>query len=195
MEVNFYGYIRVMQSFLPMLRESASRPGARRGRLAFFGTGGGPCSPCPSNLSAYMASKFAIEVVYQSTRLELQPTDQPVDCCMVNTGFIKPTNLMAGGIELTKRMWEECEREQGDDRAKREYVDLLDTFIRYSEDQPGTHVSVVAETAVRLMADFRPLSSYKVGPDSKAAPFCGMLPTGVREFVVKKSMFSKTGSV
>jgi len=33
----------------------------------------------------------------------------------------------------------------------------------------------------------------QVGFDSKAAPFCGMLPTGVRETVVKFSMYKRIG--
>ena len=48
---------------------------------------------------------------------------------------------------------------------------------------------------LELMEANRPLSSYKVGPDSKAAPFVGMMPTGVREFIVKYSMFGEVGTV
>lgn len=195
MEVNYFGYVRVAQAFLPLLIESSEKTGSRRGRLVFFGTGGGPCSPCPPLLSAYMSSKFAVEAFCSCTRLEMQLTKKRVDLCMVNPGFIKPTNLMAGGLKMMERMWAECEKINGDGRARQEYGDLLDQFVRYSENEKGTHVSVVAETVERLMADPRPLTSYKVGDDSKAAPFVGMLPAGVREFIVKKSMFGETGAV
>ena len=46
---------------------------------------------------------------------------------------------------------------------------------------------------LEIMTVGRPWSSYKVGPDSKAAPFCGILPTGVRETVVKFSMYKRIG--
>lgn len=38
-----------------------------------------------------------------------------------------------------------------------------------------------------LSAD--PLTSYKVGPDSKSSPFVGMLPPFIREWIVAKAMF------
>ena len=212
-DINCLGYVRVMQAAMPLLRasaeaggtaagrkdgkdeEDAAVPPRRRGRVAFLGTGGGACSPLPPLLSAYMASKFAVEAVCGCLRLEMQLTHRPIDVCMVNPGFVKPTNLMAGGLELTRRMWEECEKLQGDNRARDEYGSLLEAFVRYSEAQPGTHVSRVADAVLELMEANRPLSSYKVGPDSKAAPFVGMMPTGVREFIVKYSMFGEVGTV
>ena len=100
----------------------------------------------------------------------------------------------------------------------RRYGAMLDTFIQYSHNEPGTHVSKVAEAMVEIMAAGRPQSSYKaraahaacshcstvhsvhtslfscqVGDDSKGAPFCGLLPTGVRETVVKWSMYKNLG--
>jgi hypothetical protein len=78
-------------------------------------------------------------------------------------------------------------------QARDEYGALLDTFIAYSHNEPGTHVSEVAKTMQTIMEVGRPFSSYKVGPDSKAAPFCGMLPTGIRETVVKFSMYKEIG--
>eukprot|EP00936_MAST-01D_sp_MAST-1D-sp1_P001427 g1427.t1 len=194
-EVNAFGYIRVAQAFLPMLKDSANRKGARRGRLVFFGTGGGVCSPAPPLLSAYMASKFAVEAYCSCLRLELQLAKQPVDCCMVNPGFIKPTGLMAGGLRLAEAMWAACEKRLGDGRARDQYEKFYKKFVQFSEEQPGTHVSVVADVMERVMAASRPLTSYKVGPDSVAAPFVGMLPTGVREFIVKKNMMGETGAV
>jgi hypothetical protein len=46
-----------------------------------------------------------------------------------------------------------------------------------------------------VLAAGRPYSSYKVGPDSKAAPIVGSLPVTVSEWVIKKSMFGKLGAV
>ena len=189
--MNFFGYVRVAQAFLPLLRDSADNPTARRGRLVFFGTGGGVCSPVPALLSAYMASKFAVEAYCHSLRSELQLTGRRIDVLMVNPGFIKPTGLVAGGLALHESMWAKCAQATGDDRAKIEYGALLEQFVKFSEEQPGTHVSVVADVMEEVMAAPRPRTSYKVGPDSVAAPFVGMLPTGLREFIIKGSMYAQ----
>lgn len=40
-----------------------------------------------------------------------------------------------------------------------------------------------------ILATPRPDLSYKVGPDSKASPFVGMLPAKLREFIVRGAMY------
>lgn len=72
---------------------------------------------------------------------------------------------------------------------------MLEKFIKYSAEQPGTHVSEVAKTMSVVLTAGRPFSSYKVGPDSKAAPIVGSLPVTVSEWIIKKSMFGTLGSV
>ena len=49
MEVNFFGNVRMVQSFLPLLQSRENTTSSVR-RMIFTGTGGGPCSPCPSLL-------------------------------------------------------------------------------------------------------------------------------------------------
>ena len=173
---------------MPTLKATVTKPGARRGRVVFIGTGGGVMSPSPPLLFAYMASKWSIEAFCQTLRMEMQLRELPIDACVLNPGFVKPTNLIGGGLPLTDRMWAACVPE-----AKAEYGALLDKFVAYSHKEQGTHVSVVADTMLAIMKAGRPQSSYKVGPDSKAAPFCGILPTGVREAVVKFSMYKELG--
>jgi len=84
MDVNFFGYIRVVQAFMPLVKAATSVPGVRRGRVVFIGTGGGILSPGPPLLTAYMASKWAIEAFCRSMRVEMQLRELPIDCCMVN---------------------------------------------------------------------------------------------------------------
>ena len=52
----------------------------------------------------------------------------------------------------------------------------------------------VANTMATIMAAHRPNATYKVGPDSAAAPIVGLLPTAIREFIVKFSMYKEVGS-
>lgn len=113
MDVNFFGYVRVTQQLMPLVREATSKPGARRGRCVYIGTGGGILSPGPPLLTAYMASKWAIEAFCRAIRVEMQLRELPIDCCMVNPGFVKPTMLMSEGLKLNARMWEACAKKLG----------------------------------------------------------------------------------
>lgn len=75
MEVNFFGTVEVIQSFLPMLRAS-------RGRIfnfsSVFGFMGFPLT------SLYCASKFAVEGLTESLRTELSPYG--VQICLIEPG-------------------------------------------------------------------------------------------------------------
>lgn len=88
---------------------------------------------------------------------------------------------MEKGIELTNKMWKICEEAQGNTVAKDEYGELANHFTKYSSMQPGTHVSEISKAAEHALLSKVPRTSYKVGIDSKAAPFVGMMPTGMRE--------------
>lgn len=189
MDVNFTGNIRMTQHFLPLLKEAVAVDDLNRGRLIFTGTGGGPCSPCPPLLSAYMSSKFAGEAFCQCLRQELFMTDTPIDVSVINPGFVKPTQLMAEGKVLTDRMWKACEDQLGNTAAKDAYGPMMDHFIHYSALQPGTHVTEVCKAAEHALTAKWPRSSYKVGIDSKLAPIVGMLPTGARELIARHGIY------
>ncbi len=198
MDVNFFGYVRTTQAFLPLIKKTVSNKRARRGRIIYTGTGGGVCSPCPPLLSAYMSSKFAVSAFCQSFRLEMRMKRIRIDCCEIHPGFIKPTQLMAEGLRRSNKMWEDCKRKFKSDVAKKEYGDILDHFIKYSEAQPGTHVSKVVEACEKALRAWRPTTSYKVGIDSWLAPFPGMLPTGAREYIANNGIYgflSPIGSI
>jgi len=177
LQVNFLGFVRVVQNFMPILKKRSMTPA----RIIFTGTGGGPCTPCPPLLTAYMSSKFATEGFCHSLRAEMYMTETNIECCMINPGFVKPTMLMEKGVELTNKMWKICEEKQGSTMAKDEYGELMNHFVKYSALQPGTHVSEVSKAAEHALLSNVPRTSYKVGIDSKLAPIVGMMPTGMRE--------------
>jgi NAD(P)-dependent dehydrogenase (short-subunit alcohol dehydrogenase family) len=155
--------------------------------VVFVGTGGGVPSPSPPLLSAYMASKWGVEAFCQSLRLEMRLTKKPVDVCMINPGFIKPTMLMAAGKELMKKTIDAMPKV-----AMEEYGHLVDAFLKFSEEQPGTHPREVGFAMEEALGAHRPALRYKVGMDSKASPIVGLLPTIVREKLLAKSMFSES---
>ena len=50
MDVNFFGYVRVVQAMMPHVRAGVKAVG-RRGRMVFTGTGGGVLTPVPPLLT------------------------------------------------------------------------------------------------------------------------------------------------
>lgn len=185
LDVNFLGYVRVFQKFSGLLRLSAAARGGRRSRVVFVGTGGGVPSPSPALISAYMASKWAVEAFVQSLRMEMRLTKQRVDALMVNPGFVKPTSLMANGQILIERMWSKT---PDPGKAKAEYAHLLGAFQTFSEKQVGTHPIEVAKAIESSLRARSPRLRYKVGTDSKMAPFVGLLPTSVREWMLEQML-------
>ena len=127
-DVNFVGTIRVVQAFLPLLKKSAKSSSAYDSRIVLTGTGGGSCSPCPPLLTAYMASKFALEAYAQSLKQELFMTGANIGVSVINPGFVKPTMLMSEGAKLSAKMWDTCEAKLGSAVAKDEYGAMLDHF-------------------------------------------------------------------
>jgi NAD(P)-dependent dehydrogenase (short-subunit alcohol dehydrogenase family) len=177
--VNFLGTVRVVQACLGMLRE-ATTPA----RIVLTGTGGGPCTPCPPLLTAYMSSKYALEAYGQALRAELYMIGSTIELSVINPGFVKPTMLMEHGAALTETLWKACP-----EIAKKEFGPLLDHFIHYSALQPGTHISRVCVAAEHALSAPVPRSSYKVGIDSKLAPIVGMMPTGMRETIARHGIY------
>ena len=145
-DINFLGYVRVVQAMLPHLKAAAAKPGARRGRIVCIGTGGGRFSPSPPMISAYMASKWSVEAYVHTLRFELQLQKLPIDACMLNPGVIKPTQLAGVGLGLAEKMWAACVP-----AAKAEYGALLTKLIAHQASEPGTHVSAVSEQMLEII--------------------------------------------
>eukprot|EP00539_Tryblionella_compressa_P006442 CAMPEP_0178769454 /NCGR_PEP_ID=MMETSP0744-20121128/20839_1 /TAXON_ID=913974 /ORGANISM="Nitzschia punctata, Strain CCMP561" /LENGTH=354 /DNA_ID=CAMNT_0020425709 /DNA_START=168 /DNA_END=1232 /DNA_ORIENTATION=- len=189
-DVNFLGSVRVVQAFLPLLKNAAKNSTMTcPTRIVLTGTGGGPCSPCPPLLTAYMSSKFALEAYSQALRQELYMTKANIEVCVINPGFVKPTMLMAEGLKLTQAMWKACETNLGSSVAQDEYGKMMEHFLEYSSLQPGTHVSKIVEAAEHALTSPVPRTSYKVGIDSKLAPIVGMMPTGMREWIARNGIY------
>lgn len=155
-EVNFFGYVRVAQAFLPLVKAGVKLVG-RRGRLVFVGTGGGIPGPSPPILGAYMSSKHAVEAFQQSLRQELRMRGYAIDCCMINPGVIKPTGLKANGKANIERSWAMMPP-----NARAEYEPMTDSLLNFYDRETGTHVSKVADAMEQAMRAGRPPMRYKV---------------------------------
>ncbi len=83
-EVNFFGQIAVTQAALPLLRRHVTSRGKGAARLMLMSSIAGKVGQ--PILGAYTASKFALESLGDSLRLELQR--QGVQVCLVEPGAI-----------------------------------------------------------------------------------------------------------
>lgn len=181
-EVNYFGYVYVAQAFLPLVKEYTSRPGARRGRFCFVSSGPLPGPGVPF-ITSYLGAKWAGDALCQGLRVELKLRQLPIDCCMLSPGVVKPTRLAEEGQVLLERSFEAMPA-----AARDEYYDMIDAFRRFQLEEPGTHVSQVGKQMERIMQHGRPYMRYYVGPDAVASTVVGVLPTGLREFLLRNTL-------
>eukprot|EP00035_Acanthoeca_spectabilis_P023141 m.447932 g.447932 ORF g.447932 m.447932 type:complete len:386 (+) comp19581_c0_seq1:59-1216(+) len=184
-DVNYFGYVEVTQTFLPLLKASQSVPGARRSRVICVGTGGGVMTPAPALLSAYMGSKWAVEAYVQCFRMEMLLQKLRIDGAMISPGFIKPTNIVEAGKAFIEKMWR-----LAPPNAREEYEEWVCRFQNYNAAQTGDSPQFIAEAMEEAMLAGRPELGYKVGFESQASPYAGSLPTFIREKLVSFAMFN-----
>ena len=60
---------------------------------------------------------------------------------------------------------------------------------------PGTHVSVVGQQMERIMNDGKPHLRYFVGIDAMASVVVGLLPTFMKEFLLRNTLLGKYNRV
>jgi len=90
METNYFGVVRCTQAALPLLKEAAARRSKPRPALVMVSSFvGGRALP---GMSAYCASKFALEGFSESLRVELR--DAGISVSVINPGVTK-TNFFA----------------------------------------------------------------------------------------------------
>jgi NAD(P)-dependent dehydrogenase (short-subunit alcohol dehydrogenase family) len=153
LEVNLIGQIAVIQAFLPALRAS-------RGRIVNVSSIGGRVA-LPL-VSAYNASKFALEAVSDSLRRELH--GQGVDVILIEPGGVK-TPIWRKGNDLAQEMQAGMPPD-----AERLYGRMIETVRVESmkiADERGVEPRVVAEVIGTALTTSRPRTRYLVGRDAK----------------------------
>lgn len=171
-EVNLFGQVAVTQAMMPLLRDA-------RGRIVFIGSNSGRIST--PMMAPYGASKFAIEALAASMRLELRPWGMKV--VVVEPGAVK-TAIWEKGRALA----DELEAVMPADAASR-YGDQIAAIRKGIETQdrtgiPADRVAAVVEKA--LTAD-RPRARYQVGIDSHvSAAASRVLPDRLLDVAVAK---------
>ncbi|HEV8462136.1 MAG TPA: SDR family oxidoreductase [Gaiellaceae bacterium] len=172
LDVNVVGQLRVLQSFLPALRRS-------KGRVVIMGSVGGK-SALPF-LGAYAMSKFALEAMADSLRLELAPFG-------VQVAIIEPGTIATPIWSKPQRDVEEFPPELAQLYGERIGKFRSLAAARSSNAVPAVEVAKAVEHA--LTAE-KPKTRYIVGPDAKRRAAVQRLPDRARDRVLTRFLFGK----
>lgn len=151
LEVNVIGQIGVTQAFLPILRKA-------RGRIVNIGSVSGLISG--PFTGAYSASKFTLEALTDSLRLELRPWK--IHVSIVEPGFIQ-TPIVSKAMAAADAL-----REQLPAEALQLYGPALRAFRQGIEAEAarGAPTDVVVKAVVHALTARRPRTRYVVGNQS-----------------------------
>ena len=144
-ETNFFGIIRLIQEVGPTMRKKGS--GTIVNISSYAGRIGFPVSP------AYSSSKFAIEGLSESLRLEMAPFGVNViiiEPGLVDTNFFKPMKMA---------------KKSESDTAYKDVTDKIILRIT-SKAKLGIHPKEVAKIILEAVKSDKPLPRYSVGGDA-----------------------------
>lgn len=176
LDVNVVGQLRVLQAFLPALR-------ARLGRVVIVGSIAGR-SALPF-LGAYAMSKFALEAMADSLRVELQPWGMQV-------AIVEPGTIATA-------IWTKPQQtaESLPPRAGELYGTRLAQFRRLAAARSAGHAvpaEAVAQAIDHALTSAKPRARYLVGPDAKKRALVQRLPDRARDRVLTRFLFGSPES-
>jgi len=151
-EVNVFGHVAVTQAFLPMLRRG-------KGRIINISSKEGIISM--PFVGPYCASKFALEALSDSLRMELKQWDIPVS-------IIEPGTIATEIIEKSI-----VAAEEGIKKLPRHAGELYESCFNKARCASGKiaesaiPVDTVARVVAKAVTDKKPKLRYRVGPDAR----------------------------
>jgi NAD(P)-dependent dehydrogenase (short-subunit alcohol dehydrogenase family) len=160
-DVNVFGPIAVTQSALPLLRAHVQRHGRGSARIVNISSIAGKIAQ--PILAPYSASKFALESVSDSLRLELRP--QGILVCLVNPGAIDTP------------IWKKGEAAEAaipqDHPARQLYGSMIDRVTNAAKNAAKSAIPplTVAKAVEACLKRRRPKIRTFVGLDAKAGAF------------------------
>jgi NAD(P)-dependent dehydrogenase (short-subunit alcohol dehydrogenase family) len=173
LDVNVVGQVAVTQAMLPLLRRA-------RGRIVLVGSISGRIAV--PFLGPYAASKFALEAIADSLRVELAP--EGLGVVLVEPGEVRTPiwdkGRAAGDALLARTPPEAVARYgRGIDAVQRLALRAAET---------GASPDTVAAVVVAAIAAPRPPSRRLVGRDAKARAWLARLPDRLRDRLVRRAL-------
>ena len=171
LEVNVIGQVAVMQAFLPAIRNARGRIvniSSVSGFVAFPFTG------------AYCASKFALEAITDSLRMELQPWR--ISVIAIEPPFVKTPiwdKAVKNSEHIHRNISETCEQLYGTALRKKQSKALEEVEHAICADR-------VAKTLIRAFSDRVPKTRYLVGKDAYLSKIASVLPDRLRERLIRQ---------
>ncbi len=176
-DVNVFGAIAVTQAALPLLRRA-------HGRVVFMSSVSGQIAP--PFLGPYAASKFAVEALADSLRMELAQFDIPVS--VIQPGNVKTPIWKKGRDEkddLVARMPE---------IARRYYSTVFDALVAVTEreERTGIDPQIVGRAVLEALTTARPRARYAVGsPPAWQRRMAALLPERIRDRLILRTVREK----
>jgi NAD(P)-dependent dehydrogenase (short-subunit alcohol dehydrogenase family) len=171
LDVNVVGQLRVLQAFLPALRSS-------RGRVVLMGSVAGR-SALPF-LGAYAMSKFALEAMADSLRVELAPWG-------IHVSLVQPATIATPMWTKEQRAITEFPPE-----AAQLYGRRVERFRQLAAERSSKHarpVEDVADAVEHALTADKPKTRYLVGPDAKRRALVQALPDRWRDRILARFLF------
>jgi NAD(P)-dependent dehydrogenase (short-subunit alcohol dehydrogenase family) len=171
-DVNVLGLLALTKAFVPLLRTG-------KGRIVNVSSGHGLLA-IPDK-SAYAASKFAVQAIGDSLRIELRPFGVSV------------SNLVVGKVDTAVLAKILAEREAmvdvSDPKTAQLYSPLFEFFDREVKDLPGIPPMEVATVIARILGSGKPKAQYLVGPGARKMQNLARLPRALRDRMMYQAIY------
>ena len=172
MDVNVLGLLAVTKAFLPLLRQN-------KGRIINISSGHGLLA-IPDK-SVYAASKFAVQAITDSLRVELCPFDVSVSSIVVG----KVDTAVLGKIIADRdKMIEAAPPE-----IVKLYSPLFEFFDKEVKELPGIPAIEVGKVVAQALTTEKPKAQYLIGPGAKKMRNLARLPVGLRDYLMVKAIY------
>lgn len=173
-DVNVFGVLAVTQAFLPIIRRGKGRiviTGSVAGRLS------GPFS------GPYAASKFAVEALSDSLRVELQPWG--IRVILIEPGAVR-TPIWEKTRNFSARLKKEFPKEAFEFYGPA--IEKMDKIVDMSE-RIGDPPDKVARVISKALSARRPKARYLVARLARIQAFMGdYVPDRIRDWLLKQTL-------
>ena len=175
MDVNVIGLLAVTKTFLPLLRKG-------KGRIVNISSGHGLLAV--PDKSAYAASKFAVQAISDSLRVELRPFGVSVSCLAVG----KVDTAVLGKIVADRNRMIRA----ADPEIVELYSPLIEFFDREVKDLPGIAPQEVGRVVAEALMAAKPKAYYQIGPGARKMRNLARLTVGLRDRLLYNAIYSRS---